>query len=700
MRYSHLVCAVTTVACLVTSFRIVTSEHDAERYESQRQARPLLASAGGESSAEPTAGAGAEELRSLSSDNSSVNFSRRRKLLQRWANAGLPDRFLNASLQQPFYMSNEEMEAFLKDFVVRCGHIARLYSIGESVEGFPLLAVEISDRPHVEEAEPAFKFVGNMHGDEPVGRQLLLYLADWLCTEYGRNEQATSLVSSVRLHLLPSMNPDGFRAHRRTNVHLVDLNRDFPDQWYSHNNNESRRQPEVQALMRWTRQHNFIAAASFHEGALVANYPWDGSRNRRTEYSQCPDDALFRVLAEIYSRANNLMWKSAEFAHGVTNGAKWYPLYGGMQDWNYIATGCLDLTLEINGDKWPPAEKLGQLWEQHRPSMLALAMTVTKMGVRGRVVSQATGQPLAATIRVAGNPIRSRARSSLGDFYRLLLPGTHQVITSAAGHETSIHVVTVPSEGAPVVLDVLLEPLEEISTLGGLVATARLRGEAGAGGSVDTSETIKEEVSEDDEFTWEKSVELLMKDWSSLTNETESIEIIRRRKGSAHGSRNGTRGLAIGRPKVVEEEVSLVHSGAEGDVAGTTGKEDQTINVVNTLEADQGKVHDSSGSLGNRFLGKNPIEDGNVDGITAVLPQRSDAGSEGAVIYKVNETLVEVRRLRQPENDADRLMMASAFWGSGYIFLLILLLPGACCVWVRRRRRRLSTGRGLQNTAV
>lgn len=32
-----------------------------------------------------------------------------------------------------------------------------------------------------------------------------------------------------------------------------------------------------------------------------------------------------------------------------------YPIYGGMQDWNYIHEGCFELTLEISDVKWPNA---------------------------------------------------------------------------------------------------------------------------------------------------------------------------------------------------------------------------------------------------------------------------------------------------------------------------------------------------------
>ena len=42
--------------------------------------------------------------------------------------------------------------------------------------------------------------------------------------------QAKLIVENVHLHILPSLNPDGFSVRRRNNANNVDLNRDFPDQ--------------------------------------------------------------------------------------------------------------------------------------------------------------------------------------------------------------------------------------------------------------------------------------------------------------------------------------------------------------------------------------------------------------------------------------------------------------------------------------
>ena len=38
-----------------------------------------------------------------------------------------------------------------------------------------------------------------------------------------------------------------------------------------------------------------------------------------------------------------------------------YPIYGGMQDWNYIHGGCFELTLEISDIKWPQADEVCSL---------------------------------------------------------------------------------------------------------------------------------------------------------------------------------------------------------------------------------------------------------------------------------------------------------------------------------------------------
>lgn len=74
------------------------------------------------------------------------------------------------------------------DYVERCGSISRLQTYGASASGLPLnvLIVGSGAGQAAPQAKPAFRYVGNMHGDEPTGRQLLLGLAEWLCARWGR----------------------------------------------------------------------------------------------------------------------------------------------------------------------------------------------------------------------------------------------------------------------------------------------------------------------------------------------------------------------------------------------------------------------------------------------------------------------------------------------------------------------------------
>lgn len=57
--------------------------------------------------------------------------------------------------------------------------------------------------------EPEFRYTAGLHGNEALGRELLLLLMQFLCKEYkDENPRVRRLVDGVRIHLVPSVNPD------------------------------------------------------------------------------------------------------------------------------------------------------------------------------------------------------------------------------------------------------------------------------------------------------------------------------------------------------------------------------------------------------------------------------------------------------------------------------------------------------------
>ena len=140
----------------------------------------------------------------------------------------------NASVEFKHH-NYDALTKVLKHYSESCKNISKLYTLGKSVQGRELWVFEISDNPGKHELmEPEFKYIGNMHGNEVVGRELLLHLIGLLCDNYGKDEEITKLVDTTRIHIMPTMNPDGYEVafegdcstvQGRQNADHIDLNR-------------------------------------------------------------------------------------------------------------------------------------------------------------------------------------------------------------------------------------------------------------------------------------------------------------------------------------------------------------------------------------------------------------------------------------------------------------------------------------------
>ncbi|KAM6163806.1 putative carboxypeptidase X1 [Rhynchocyon petersi] len=390
-----------------------------------------------------------------------------------------------------------DMRKLMKQVNKQCPNITRIYSIGKSYQGLKLYVMEMSDNPGVHElGEPEVRYVAGMHGNEVLGRELLLLLMQFLCREYLQgNPRVTRLLTEMRLHLLPSMNPDGYEIAYRRGSELVgwaegrwtyqgiDLNHNFADLntplWTAEDDGmvphtvsnhhlplpayyilpNATVAPETWAVINWMRRIPFVLSANLHGGELVVSYPFDMTRTPWAirELTPTADDAVFRWLSTVYADANLAMQEpnrrachSHDFSlrGNVINGADWHTVPGSMNDFSYLYTNCFEVTVELSCDKFPHEIELPQEWENNKDALLTYLEQV-RVGIAGIVWDKDTELGIAnAVISVEG--INHDVTTAWGgDYWRLLTPGDYLVTASAKGYHSATQNCRVTFEEGP-----------------------------------------------------------------------------------------------------------------------------------------------------------------------------------------------------------------------------------------------------------
>uniref|UniRef100_A0A8C5U1V9 Peptidase M14 domain-containing protein n=1 Tax=Malurus cyaneus samueli TaxID=2593467 RepID=A0A8C5U1V9_9PASS len=151
----------------------------------------------------------------------------------------------------------------------------------------------------------------------------------------------------------------------------------------------------------------FVLGANLQGGEKLVSYPFDTARPKLQE---TPDHAVFRWLAISYASAHLTMTETFRGgchtqdmtdAMGIVQGAKWHPRAGSMNDFSYLHTNCLELSLYLGCDKFPHESELQQEWENNKESLLTFMEQIHR-GIKG-VVTDQQGEPIAnATIVVGG----------------------------------------------------------------------------------------------------------------------------------------------------------------------------------------------------------------------------------------------------------------------------------------------------------
>ena len=262
------------------------------------------------------------------------------------------------------YPTPEQSVQKMQQLKQKYPNLISLIEIGKSVQGRSLVFARVT-APGDASSRSEFKYIANMHGDEIVGRELMVALIEDLASHYGNDSRITKMLDSTQVYIMPSMNPDGAAHQVRFNANNIDLNRSFPDFTTSDNQNDStNREPEIQAVMKFQAKHHFKISANFHGGAEVVNYPWDAQE------APNPNDAYFKKISLEYAKSVSYIYASTDFPEGITNGFAWYQVLGGMQDWSNHWYNDLQVTIELTKTKWPQFSTVSTTYQQNREALL------------------------------------------------------------------------------------------------------------------------------------------------------------------------------------------------------------------------------------------------------------------------------------------------------------------------------------------
>ncbi|MCD4749592.1 MAG: carboxypeptidase regulatory-like domain-containing protein [Thermoanaerobaculales bacterium] len=374
-----------------------------------------------------------------------------------------------------YYQYDALMQRLAAEFPDIC-HLEDLGPSANQMNPHRLLALKITDHPDFEEVEPEVFLTSTMHGDETAGYVLLLRLAFNLLTSYESDPITTDLVDDTEIWINPLANPDGtyyggdstvgsairFFTTEDGRPTSVDPNRNFPDRFLGRFPFGRPWWPETEAMMAFAANHTIVLSANLHGGAELVNYPWDSDCERH------PDDAWFRDLSLAWAQSAQEngptgylddckppRCSNAPCIPGVTNGADWYQINGGRQDYMTFFRGGREVTVELSSEKLLSTSRLEELWQANRRAVLDF-IGAAQIGIHG-TVTDFSGRPLSATV-VLLNHDTSQSRSwvrtdpDAGDFHRLTLPGVYDVAISAAGRKT-------------IVLDNIIVSVENPSTL-------------------------------------------------------------------------------------------------------------------------------------------------------------------------------------------------------------------------------------------
>lgn len=269
------------------------------------------------------------------------------------------------------YHTYKELEADLLALQQKYPAIAKVFVLGESLEGRHIYALKISDNVEREEAQAQVLILGCHHAREWISVEVPFLWGKYLAENYATNPEVKRLVDRSEVWIVPLVNPDGleytihayryWRKNRRDNgggQFGVDLNRNYEYKWGLDAVGSSAdpssaiyrgaapfSEPETRAVRDLFLKKDFRALVSYHSFSQVILYPWS-----YTDFPSDRDAELRDIAVEMSDRikaVNGRLYKPGQ------SGKDLYLSNGDATDWTFGLSGIPSYTIEL-----PPIDEL------------------------------------------------------------------------------------------------------------------------------------------------------------------------------------------------------------------------------------------------------------------------------------------------------------------------------------------------------
>ena len=293
------------------------------------------------------------------------------------------------------YHTYDSMVTELNNLEVAYPLIAKVYDLGDSVQGRDILAMKISDNVEQNESgETEIMIAGNHHAREIMTVEVPISMIKFLLDMYGKDASVKAVIDSHELWFVPMVNPDGhvivengdmwWRKNARDNNDDgiinsddgVDLNRNYGYTWgYDDSGSSSDpysskyrgtsefSEPETQAIRDLVLDKDFDYILDYHSSGGYILYPWGHIRDLT------PDNEEFSNLAD---RFNDFLDYDPNKIGRIADVI--YPSNGDSIDWYYGNKSIMGFGFELNpeGGFSPPASYIQPTSEKHLRLLLDL----------------------------------------------------------------------------------------------------------------------------------------------------------------------------------------------------------------------------------------------------------------------------------------------------------------------------------------